>query len=353
MVVPVCMTALPAVADAKSDAKREINMRKLTTLTAMALLMASSATAIADGMPSLKDTPAAAPTPAWDIAFGGGIASDYIFRGITQSNHWPSVNAYTELRYNINPNLQLYGAIAAESIDFPNRAASEVDFYAGIRPTFGKLSLDFGAWEYWYPGGRLYNGSTEANCTNGFFTPAPGSFCNTALADVSYWEVYGKGTYAFNDSVTAGANVYYSPSWLNTGADGTYASGTLKLTAPASLLPNKDVGAFISGEFGHYWFGQTDSFFATPAYPSGIPLPDYNTWNVGLSFTYKVFTLDFRYYDTDLSNSQCNVLTGDQTASYSAGNITAINPSGLGSNWCGSTFVAKLSFDMTANTNLK
>ncbi len=138
-----------------------------------------------------------------------------------------------------------------------------------------------------------------------------------------------------------------SPSWLNTGADGTYASGTLKLTAPGTWMPNKDVGAYLSGEFGHYWFGQTDGFYGN------TNLPEYNTWNVGASFTYKVFTLDLRYYDTDLSNSQCNVLTGDQTATFNPGNITAINPSGLGSNWCGSTFVAKLSFDLTASANLK
>ena len=116
---------------------------------------------------------------------------------------------------------------------------------------------------------------------------------------------------------------------------------------PGTWLPNKDFGAFISGEFGHYWFGTTNSFYGS------IQLPEYNTWNAGLSFTYKVFTLDLRYVDTDLSKSNCDVLTSDHTATASAGNITSINPSGLGSNWCGSTFVAKLSFDLTANTNLK
>ncbi len=319
-------------------------MRKLTTFTAMALLMASFGTALADGSPSLKDTPVAPVASPWDVAFGGGIASDYIFRGITQSNHQPSVNAYTELRYNINPSLQLYGAVSAESIDFPNRAASEIDLYGGIRPTFGKLSLDFGYWAYLYPGGQLYDGMTPSGCTNGFF--AVGGNCNVSKDDDNYWEVFGKGTYAFNDTVTVGGNVYYSPSWLNTGADGTYASGTLKLTAPASWF-TKDTGAFLSGEFGHYWFGQTDAFYFN------TNLPEYNTWNVGASFTYKVFTLDLRYYDTDLSASQCNVLTADQTATFSPGNITTINPSGLGSNWCGSTFVAKVSFDLTASQNLK
>ena len=74
----------------------------------------------------------------------------------------------------------------------------------------------------------------DSRCTNGFYTPT--GYCNISKDDDSYWEVFGKGTYAFNDTVTVGGNVFYSPSWLNTGADGTYASGTLKLTAPSSLF---------------------------------------------------------------------------------------------------------------------
>jgi hypothetical protein len=59
-----------------------------------------------------------------------------------------------------------------------------------------------------------------------------------------------------------------------------------------------------------------------------------------------VFTLDLRYSGTDLSKGDCNAFTGDFQASQT-GNITAINPGGIGSNWCGSTFIAKLSADLT------
>ena len=45
----------------------------------------------------------------------------------------------------INKSLQGYVGVSGESIDFPNRAAAEIDFYGGIRPTFGKLALDFGS----------------------------------------------------------------------------------------------------------------------------------------------------------------------------------------------------------------
>jgi hypothetical protein len=41
--------------------------------------------------------------------------------------------------------------VSGEIISFSKRA--EVDFYGGIRPTFGGLALDFGLWESIYPGG--------------------------------------------------------------------------------------------------------------------------------------------------------------------------------------------------------
>jgi uncharacterized protein (TIGR02001 family) len=326
-----------------------------TTLKFAALvLLASSVTAAADGTGGMKDQAAAtAASTNWDIAFGGYTASDYIFRGITQSAHWPTVSGYTELRYNPLKDVQLYAGSSTESIDYPNRAAAEVDFYGGVRPTFDKLALDFGFWYYWYPGGRLFNGlgpdGPNPNCTNGF-KPFQTSACNVYEADLSFWEVYGKATYTVNDTVTLGANAYYSPSWLAEGADGLWAAGSVKLTAPSGWIPTvvpKGTGAFFLGDVGHYWFGQTNAFYGN------IDLPDYTGWDLGVTFTYKVFSLDFRYYDTDLSKADCNVLTSDHTATFSSGNITSTNPSGLGSNWCGAAFVVKASFDLTAETNLK
>jgi hypothetical protein len=64
-------------------------------------------------------------------------------------------------------------------------------------------------------------------------------------------------------------------------------------------------------------------------------------WDAGLGFTWKVFTLDLRYYQSNLSKGDCNAFTSSQTASGVAS--TPINPGGPGSNWCGAAFIAKLS----------
>ena len=70
-------------------------------------------------------------------------------------------------------------------------------------------------------------------------------------------------------------------------------------------------------------------------FPNGIHYADYNTWNVGIGFTYKVFTLDLRYSDTNLSKGDCSVFTGAFNAQVGATTVTGNNPLGTSSNWCG------------------
>ena len=111
-----------------------------------------------------------------------------------------------------------------------------------------------------------------------------------------------------------------------------------------------EVGWYISGEAGYYWLGTTD--LVVGVYNPAINLPDYATWNVGFAFTWKVATLDLRYYDTNLSKGNCNVLTGDPTAVFQASAVSAIN-NGNVSKWCSASFVAALKFDLTASANLK
>src|ERR1700710_760350 len=130
-------------------------MKKLALLATALAMISSSAMAADMAVKAVKAPPPAAFDP-WDVAFGSSIMSDYVFRGITQSNHKPSVAAYFEPRYNINKDTQLYIGVSGESISFPNRAAGELDIYGGIRPTIGMFAFDFGLWGYLYPGGRCY-----------------------------------------------------------------------------------------------------------------------------------------------------------------------------------------------------
>jgi hypothetical protein len=331
-----------------------IVMKKLVLVATVLAMTASSAFAADMAVKAYKAPPPAAFDP-WDIAFGSAIMNDYVFRGVTQSNHKPSVAAYFEPRYNVTKDLQLYVGSSFESISFANRAAAEVDIYGGIRPTFGAFAFDFGVWGYLYPGGTCYNGAGADFAGNPLSGECAANFLpngNVIKKDVSFFEGYAKVNYTINDNWAVGLNEWYSPNFLNTGAWGNYSSITGKYTAPTTAFGSTGIGMYVSGEFGRQWLGTSDSFYGTPMFPNGIKYADYNTWNIGIGFTYKVFTLDFRYSDTDLSKGNCNAFTSDFTGGGTT-NVTSINPTGVGSNWCGATGIVKLSADLTAMTNLK
>ena len=317
---------------------------KKVVLSVVAALAFSAAPALAADMPAkaAKVAPVAEPSP-WDVAFGGALMNDYVWRGITQSNHKASVAAYFEPRYNVTKDLQLYVGISGESVSFLNRAAAEIDLYGGARWTIGPVVLDGGFWYYYYPGGECFNSGVFCGVA---MTNLPTN-TNTMVADMSFWEVYFKPTWNVNDQLAIGGNLFYTNSYLHSGAPGTYVSATAKFTASDKMAIGP-FGWYVSGEFGRQYLGTTNSFYGLlgTANGPGIDYADYDTWNVGLGLTWKVFTLDLRYSGTDLSKGDCNAFTGDYTASGTT-NVTAINPSGLGSNWCGSAFIAKLSADLT------
>ena len=161
----------------------------------------------------------------------------------------------------------------------------------------------------------------------------------------TFFEVYIKPTYTVNDWLTVGANFFYTPSYLNTGANGEYLSGTAKVG-----LPGPFSAVALSGEFGHQWLGKVDAvytnnnfnpFYTYIGYSNG-QLPSYNYWNVGLSYVWKFITFDVRYYGTDLSRAQAYILTGIPNS----GNVqTGFSTN---SSYADDRFVGTISFDLTS-----
>src|SRR3954469_9837124 len=189
-----------------------IVMKKMVLLATALALLSGSAVA-ADMAVKAVRAPAPAPFDPWDIAFGSAIMNDYVFRGITQSNHKPSVAAYFEPRYNVTKDLQLYVGAAGASISFPNRAAAEIDIYGGIRPTFGAFAFDFGVWGYLYPGGTCHYGAPvdTAGVPLGFECATNALVNgNVIKKNLSFFEGYAKVNYTINDMFQVGANEYYT-----------------------------------------------------------------------------------------------------------------------------------------------
>ena len=281
-----------------------------------ASLAAIAGSAGAADLPSKQLPPVAAePAPeskVIDFAFGARIASDYNFRGISQSDHEWSPQAYGELQLFDN---FLYAGIAAYRVKLPTDPDAEVDLTAGIRPKWGPLTFDFGVIRYWYPGERQ------------FFFPA-----GVALSpkDTDFTELAAKVSWAVDSSWTLGAGVFHAWDWLGSGAPGTYVNATAKYAFPDSFLP----GFAISGEIGHYSLGRVDAFLG------GLDLKDYVYWNAGVSYTWKNITVDARYHDTDLNRSDCFLNTTDPSGVFSGS---------ARSKWCDAAFVATVSVDLVAS----
>src|ERR1700744_4456399 len=98
------MILMPARCSRGSRGRRidlETGGEVMKKMVLVAAIVAMTGSAFAADMP-LKAVKAPAPAPfdPWDIAFGAAVMNDYLFRGVTQSNHNPSVAAYFEPRYN-------------------------------------------------------------------------------------------------------------------------------------------------------------------------------------------------------------------------------------------------------------
>jgi uncharacterized protein (TIGR02001 family) len=288
----------------------------LLSLRALRLIgfCAAPVLAHASDVPARKELPQEAAGPAGkpvEFVFGARLQSDYNFRGISQSDRNPSFQGYGELQ--LFDNL-LYAGIAGYSVDLPTKPDAEVDLTFGVRPKLGPLSFDLGVIGYWYPGERRLFDVTGTS----YFT----------VANSDYVELAAKTSYTVEDQLTLGANLFHAWDWLGTGATGTYAALTAKVDLPFLS------GLAASGELGRYRLGTTSP------QTGSVRLPDYTYWNAGLSYTYKVVTLDLRYHDTNLSKRDCYTLTTDP-----AGLVSGTSRS----NWCSAAFVATLSVDLTAS----
>jgi uncharacterized protein (TIGR02001 family) len=301
----------------------------LTTIAAVAL---SGSAALAADLPVKARPVVAPPPPAWDIAFGGSVMTDYNFRGISQSNRGFSASAYVEPQFNFAFGT-LYIGIGGLAIDWPSgpgygftAPSAEIDIYGGWRNTWGQFSLDLGVLYYYYPR-ESFNGVTNNS---------------------DFIEFYAKPSYAVTPDLTFGLTMFYTPDLLNYSE--SFSGLVPGFSADASafygsvigkwVLPWKagNLGAFISGELGHWWID--DSGFTNPAVVAAGGLvgtnPSYTYYNIGLAFTYKAITLDLRYHGTDQNVADCN-------------SFLLVAPGNLSSNWCKDTFIGAIKFDTSIN----
>lgn len=90
-----------------------------------------------------------------EVSYNVAVTSDYVFRGLTQSDESPAVQGGIDYSNGI-----FYAGAWASTVDFGDSTDAEVDFYLGVKPTAGNFTFDLGAIYYSYidaPSGSDYN----------------------------------------------------------------------------------------------------------------------------------------------------------------------------------------------------
>ena len=137
-------------------ALRHAMVATMAVPVAMHLLIGSAAAIDQEIAPEPFSGPPAAtveptttlPTPKWpfDFAFGAALTSDYISRGITNSDSKPAIQGYVEPSFGM-----AYVNVWSSNVDYgEDFEGAEIDTAIGLRPEFGPASFDLGYVHYFY-----------------------------------------------------------------------------------------------------------------------------------------------------------------------------------------------------------
>ena len=230
---------------------------------AITVLSVGSAWAREDEIEPVPAPPPPAATGKFDMAIGVSGTTDYQSRGITQSDSEPAIQGYVEPSYGLGPVLgdAFVNIWSSSSVDFGTGQGAEIDVAGGIKPKFlgPKWSPNIGYVHYFY---------------------AP----DTVSPD--YGEIYAKTDYTFgaDDKFTLRGLIFFAPDYNQSGFTGTYIAGggRVKLW--------KNIGVYAGA--GYQFFEDPNAF-------------EQLVWTAGVSYYWKSFTFDVRYWDTDLSDNEC------------------------------------------------
>jgi uncharacterized protein (TIGR02001 family) len=232
-----------------------MSMIKSVSLGAASLLAAAvfAAPSFADGLPGRGRVKAPDSRPC-SVSANVGLTSDYVFRGISQSNEEAAVQGGVDFTCG-----RFYFGVWASSI-YAAEATTEVDIYGGIKGKAGPISWDLGLLYYYYPGEP---------------SGAPFGFGN-------YLELKAAGSIDTWKGGTLTGTVFYSPDYLNfLGTTVTY-EGTFTQTLPRVGMFSPTFGATIG-------YSDIENFDAS-----------YSYWNVGLTLSFlERWSVDIRYWGTD------------------------------------------------------
>jgi uncharacterized protein (TIGR02001 family) len=220
------------------------------------------------GAIAAASAPAAFAQEAVTISGNVALATDYAFRGISQTSQNPAIQGGFDAAFGSSG---FYAGTWASNVAFGG--SLELDAYAGWKTTVGPVGIDVGVLGYFYPG------------------------ASDDFAELDYYEGYAKASITPATGFTLGGAVYYSPEFtLETGV-GIYYEVNGAYTVSDVLS--------ISGAFGQQSIDDVNGPFAATEVDD-----DYQTWNVGGTYTAMGLGFDLRYVGTSIDDDSDIVLEG-------------------------------------------
>ena len=256
---------------------------KLLHSTFAAILLVMPEVARAQSTPEDKGAPDAAPPTAITVSGSAAIASDYRFRGVSQSDREMAVQGGITITHESGfyagtwaSNLAGWGTFGGANM--------ELDLIGGFKATLaGNATLDAGLTWYMYPGG-----ADKTDFAEPYVKLAGTAGPATLTAGAAYapkQQAIGKW---YDTGAAAAAGVYDHPGAkddnLYLWGDGTLAVAGTPFTGRAHV--------------GHSWGQDGLGPNATAVSPTG----SYWDWSLGADATWRNLTLGASYVDTDISN---------------------------------------------------
>lgn len=137
----------------------------------------------------------------FNIYSGVALTTDYVFRGLTNSNGRPAIQPYVEVESG-----GFYAGIWASNVRFPmDPDRYEIDLYAGFRNEIGAFSYDIGYARYFY--NRSGDCCGEFLLSLGYETELGMGFGADFAYDHKFdiWTASVGAGYSFNDVFSASA----------------------------------------------------------------------------------------------------------------------------------------------------
>lgn len=193
---------------------------------------------------------AAEPTPDWVLSGSATLASDYIFRGVSQTQHSPVMQAGVETAHKSGVYLGVFGS-GVSNAAYNNGSGTEVDLYGGYRYTINDTqNLDLGLVTYWYPRAHW---TTRDNKEVDYNTQEAKLAYNIGALNITGWVGLSEHWFGFVDNQgsagsTRGSN-YIEANWSPTLTDGV----TLNLHAGSQRIRGKSDFNFSDVKVGVTW----------------------------------------------------------------------------------------------------